>query len=202
MLTFKEAKANFFDREVVTKAVDEGSREALSKLGAFTRTVAQRSIKQARRLKKEEMSPEMQAQYEGAKVSDRPYKSSEPGEPPRSRTKKLKRGILYAFDPASKSVVAGAMKFSPSPAPSVLEYGGSSEVDVILAPKRKQGRKATEAQKAGLAKARAAGKLKRGKEKTKTARVAVKIAARPYMAPALEVVKPKIPDKFKNLIKK
>lgn len=202
MLTFQAAKANFFDREVVTKAVDEGSREELSKLGAYTRTVAQRSIKQARRLKMEEMSPEMQAQYKGTKVSQRPYKSSEPGETPRSRTKKLKRGILYAFDPATKSAVAGAMKFSASPAPSVLEDGGSSEVEIIVAPKRKKRGPATEKQKEGLAKARAAGKLKRGKEKAKRTRKAVQIAARPYMAPALEVVKPKIPDKFKNLIKK
>lgn len=201
MLTFKEAKANFFDRQVVVDAIDKESREVLTKLGAYAKTVAQRSIKQARRLKLEEMSPEMQAQYEGTKVSQRPYKSSEPGEPPRSRTKKLKKGILYAFDPATKSAVAGAMKFSPSPAPQVLEYGGTSEVDVVVAPKRK-GRTATEKQKEGLAKARAAGKLRRSKEKAKRARQAVQIAARPYMAPALEVVKPKVPSKFKNLIRK
>ena len=197
MLTFKEAKANFFDRQVVVDAVDEGSRKVLSQLGAFTKTVAQRSIKQARRLKLEEMSPEMQAQYQGTKVSQRPYKSSEPGEPPRSRTRKLKKGILYAFDPSTKSAVAGAMKFSPSSAPEVLEHGGSSEVEIVVAPKRK-GRTATEKQREGLAKARAAGKLKRGTGKANRIRKAVQIAARPYMAPALEAVQAEDPRQIQE----
>lgn len=109
-----------------------------------------------------------------AKTSIRKRKgSAPPGAPPHSHEGSLRRLILFGYDKPNDSVVVGPVGFKKSEAPSVLEYGGET---VVL--RRVGGR---------------GGKLTSQK---------VTIAPRPYMAPALEKERPKLPLLWRNSIKK
>jgi hypothetical protein len=109
-----------------------------------------------------------------AKTSIRKRKgSAPPGAPPHSHEGSLRRLILFGYDKPNDSVVVGPVGFRKSEAPSVLEYGGDT---VVL--RRVGGR---------------GGKLTSQK---------VKIAPRPYMAPALEKERPNLPLLWRNSIKK
>jgi hypothetical protein len=167
-LTARAAKDNFFDRAVVQNAIGKETARALGRLGSFVRTTARRSIRPARRMKVSELG-EAQRNYlvrnPGAFV---PLKSSEPGQPPRSRTKLLRDHILFSYDSRSKSVVVGPVSLnrtSGEPVPSILEFGGQSTVKTRRGPRR------------------------------------VTIAPRPFMRPALEIAKPRIPKEFKNILR-
>ncbi len=98
MITF-EIKNLFFDRAVVTRAVDKAKRGVLSKAGAFIRTTAKRSIRTRK----------------GA---------APPGKPPHSHKGTLKRLIYFGYDKSSDSVIVGPVGFPRSRAPNVLEFGG------------------------------------------------------------------------------
>ncbi len=109
-----------------------------------------------------------------AKTSIRKRKgSAPPGAPPHSHEGSLRRLILFGYDKPNDSVVVGPVGFKKSDAPSVLEYGGDT---VVL--RRVGGR---------------GGKLTSQK---------VKIAPRPYMAPALEKERPKLPLLWRNSVRK
>ncbi len=109
-----------------------------------------------------------------AKTSIRKRKgSAPPGAPPHSHEGSLRRLILFGYDKPNDSVVVGPVGFKKSEAPSVLEYGGET---VVL--RRVGGR---------------GGKLTSQK---------VKIAPRPYMAPALEKERPKLPLLWRNSVRK
>jgi hypothetical protein len=116
-----------------------------------------------------------------AKTSIRKREGSAPGgagAPPHSHEGSLppqRRLILFGYDKPNDSVVVGPVGFKKSapPAPSVLEYGGDTVVF-----RRLGGR---------------GGKLTSQK---------VKIAPRPYMAPALEKERPNLPLLWRNSIKK
>ncbi|HOF17724.1 MAG TPA: hypothetical protein PK082_02350 [Phycisphaerae bacterium] len=106
-------KRMFFDSAAVVRSVDAATRKVLSKFGAFVRTAARTSI--------------------------RPRKApSAPGEPPHSHTGDLRRRILFAYDPASRSVVVGPTLFhhvqlsaflGPGVSvPELLEHGGKAGV--------------------------------------------------------------------------
>ena len=150
------AKEFFFDRPAVTNAVDRGAKKALSKAGAFVRQRARSSIRKRK-------------------------KTSAPGSPPSSHVGTLKRFLFFAYEPTRKSVVVGPAKTNQvffqgdgrpvtGAVPGVLEHGG--EISVLEV--SKSGRW----QRANLtSKRRLAGLPTR----LRTARV----AARPYMLPAL-----------------
>ena len=103
---------------------------------------------------------------------------SAPGQPPRSHSGRLKRGILFASDPLTRRVVIGPILQPPTfvdgdgqplgndTIPSVLEHGGSIYNTV-----------------------------RRGKRIEKQV---VKIAPRPYMTPALGKVLPRVPSLYKK----
>jgi hypothetical protein len=105
-LKIDKAKKFFFDTPRVMKAVDEGTRKALSKFGAFVRTRAKSSIRTSKKI-------------------------SEPGQPPKSHTGLLKRFIYFAYEPVNRSVVIGPtllnQKTSRTALPA-LEYGGMTTV--------------------------------------------------------------------------
>lgn len=109
-----------------------------------------------------------------AKTSIRKRKgSAPPGAPPHSHEGSLRRLILFGYDKPNDSVVVGPVGFKKSDAPSALEYGG--EVVVL---RRLGGRG--------------------GKHTSQK----VKIAPRPYMAPALEKERPKLPLLWRNSVRK
>ncbi|QOJ16342.1 MAG: hypothetical protein HRU76_01490 [Phycisphaeraceae bacterium] len=108
-----------------------------------------------------------------AKTSIRKRKgSAPPGAPPHSHEGSLRRLILFGYDKPNDSVVVGPVGFKKSDAPSVLEYGGDTVV---------------------LRRVGGGGKLTSQK---------VKIAPRPYMAPALEKERPKLPLLWRNSVRK
>lgn len=103
-LTLAPAKANFFDRQKVRSAMDDATRRVLSRFGAYVRQRARTSIRKRR----------------GA---------SAPGSPPHSHVGLLRRGILFAYDARTRSVVVGPFLLRPgSRAPNLLEYGGFAVV--------------------------------------------------------------------------
>lgn len=127
----------FFDRHVITQAVDKAKREVLSRAGAFIRTTARTSIRKRRG-------------------------TSPPGSPPYSHTGLLRRWVLFGYDRSSDSVVVGPARLNrPGDAPHTLEFGGTTK-----AVRRRRGRR-----------------IERR----------VRIAKRPYMAPALEKEAPRLP---------
>ena len=89
----------FFDDKSVRRALDRGTRKALSKFGAYVRRRAKSSIRKRK-------------------------KTSEPGQPPSSHTGKLRKYIYFGYDRTRRSVVIGALPFSSSRAQEVLEHGG------------------------------------------------------------------------------
>lgn len=95
------------DSKKVYRFMDRKERKLLSRMGAFVRTTARQSIKS------------------GGKKN----KTSEPGEPPRSHTKLIKR-IFFGVDSVSRSVVVGPVvvpgaKSRGAVDLEALEYGGS-----------------------------------------------------------------------------
>jgi hypothetical protein len=104
-MTFQAAKGNFFDREKVKRSVDAGTRRVLSKFGAFVRQRARTSIRSRKG-------------------------TSPPGSPPYSHVGLLRKFILFAYDPARKSVVIGPTLIREgSQAPRLLEHGGMGVIE-------------------------------------------------------------------------
>jgi len=98
-----------------------------------------------------------------------------PGKPPRSHEGSLRRRILFGFDRASDSVVVGPARLNrPGDAPNVLEFGGRTTVK--RRPRRKDGTRVIESKR-------------------------VRIAARPYMGPALTKELPNIPKAWANSVR-
>lgn len=203
-LSFAQAKEFFFDRMKVIDALDKGRAAALARIGGFVRTAARRSMRKARRMRESELSETQLAIFQagGRKRDALPLKSSEPGESPRMRSGALKRGIVFAYDPRTKSVVSGPVKYqSAGEAAANLEYGGVTNVIRIESPlPGRRPPRASHAQLQAFLRKRAAGTLKPDGRLRKR-KVQVKIAARPYMSPALEKARPMFEKQFQNLIK-
>lgn len=103
MSNIASVKRLFFDKKTVLSAVDVGTRKVLSKFGAFVRQRSRSSLKTKKG-------------------------TSAPGAVPYSHTGKLKQGILFAYDPATRSVVIGPTVFGTGTAPRLLEHGGTGSV--------------------------------------------------------------------------
>ena len=99
-------------------------------------------------------------------------KASSPGRPPTSRTGLLKKFIFFGYIPASDSVVVGPIKLNS-------KVGETPRVLEL-------GGKTT---------------VTSGGPKSKRMKRTVKIAARPYMTPAMNKELPKLPDMWKNSIR-
>ena len=99
-------------------------------------------------------------------------KVSSPGKPPTSRTGFLKKFIFFGYVPASDSVVVGPIKLNSK----------VGEIPRVL----ELGGKTT-VMTSGI----------KSKRKKKT----VKIAARPYMTPAMDKELPKLPDMWRDSVR-
>ena len=106
-----EAKKTFFDVKSIMKMMDDKTRKALSKFGAFVRHRARKSIVQTKEI-------------------------SKPGSPPSAHSGQI-RLIFFGYDADRKSVVIGPILFSSAKnvpleatVPHLLEEGGTiSRVD-------------------------------------------------------------------------
>ena len=123
----------FFDRKAVIQATDNATRMVLSKTGALARRRIINSIKPTR------LKNLNQAQRRAYKIAAKankmaglpkpkiPVVHSQPGEPPRSITGKLKQNIGYRYRPDTKSVIFGPELFGYADiATAVLEFGGAT----------------------------------------------------------------------------
>jgi hypothetical protein len=136
-VNFRVAQSMFFDRKVA-KSLDAATRKVLSKFGAFVRTRAKSSLKQAAQMTLGEMTPDERAAYEtrvnlakrrGEKKPRRPERISKPGDPPKLHKKPSPlKGILFIYDPAEKAVLIGppATSETRGKATEALEHGGRS----------------------------------------------------------------------------
>jgi len=151
------SKMNFFDTDFVKAAVDAAKRANLSRQGAFVRTAARSSIRSRK-------------------------KSNQPGKPPSSHEGTLKRFLFFAYEPDRESVVIGPAKTNQvffgndgrpvsGTTPEVLEHGGDIFIREVWKWRRWR---------------RADLRSRRRNADLPTRLRKVDVAARPFMAPALE----------------
>ena len=161
----KGLKASFFDSKNVRKKMDPKKRRFLSKFGAFVRRTAKSSIKP------------------GGKSG----KTSDPGEAPRTQTKKGLRSSIYFYaDRRRENVIIGpiliAGRKGGAEALQTLEEGGSTMVEELI-----------------LKKGKAAGSKFVRESYLRTGRkVRSRIEARPFMLPAFKAEKSTISTIWKK----
>jgi hypothetical protein len=110
----------FFDRKRVKRSIDKERRKRLSKAGAFVRRGARSKIRKpgVRRQRRKKSG------FDGT--------TSRPGAPPRTHVsgKRSIRLILFAWNPASESVIVGPARFANQMGvnvPRILEHGGRTK---------------------------------------------------------------------------
>lgn len=110
-----------------------------------------------------------------ARTSMRKHRdTSRPGRPPYAHQGSLRRMILFGYEPSRETVVVGPVGFRSSDAPNALEFGGRTTV------------------------VRRRRSSRMGQRVIKTR---VRIAARPYMAPALDKERPNLPALWRNSVR-
>lgn len=169
-----DAKAFFFNGDLVKRSVDSETVRVMSKFGAYVRRTAKGLIRTGK-------------------------KPSKPGKPPKSHKGLLKKFLYFAWDPASRSVVVGPARLSGNglgDAPEVLERGG---VVMVRALPPRSGRKATTKQRLAFKRLLKEGRIARSTQPRPMRRVS--IAARPFMEPAYAENRPKLDSLWENSIK-
>lgn len=184
MLTIEQSKSNFFDREKIIRAMEKKTRLALSRGGAIVMREARKSIKEAAIYKRGSRRNGAPGVVTGMRVS-------KPGEPPFSRTGLLKDFILFDADRSISSgwtvVVGPKLINKPTGAPRILEFGGFVN------------------NKAGYVRMKA-GRDEKGRfQPDRFVRLPerrVHVAARPYMAPALQrmLERGRLPEMWQNAV--
>jgi len=101
-----DMKDLFFDRQAVKDYIGKTTARVFRWAGGYIRVTAKNSIK----------------------TEKNPFRRSHKGNPPYSRTGKLKQRILYYYDRADQDVIVGPMLFRSGDIPGVLEYGGPSTI--------------------------------------------------------------------------
>ncbi len=96
-------------------------------------------------------------------------KSSAPGSPPSAHEGSLKKTIFFGYDRERESVVAGPLGFKGSNAPEILEHGGETTI------------------------------MRRDKKTGKLVAKRIKIQPRPFMDPAFEKGRKKLPEFWKQV---
>ena len=116
-----QVKFVFFDKPEVMRRVAEKRRRGMMRTGGLIKTIAERSMKKARRKRWDELTSEERKRYgriiksgprKGQLVRKPkvklPFKSAEKDKPPRYRTQQLKNRIRFGYDQAKDDVVIGA----------------------------------------------------------------------------------------------
>lgn len=125
-----------------------------------------------------------------ARTSIRKRKSyAAPGNPPHSHEGSLRKMILFGYDRSSDSVVVGPVGFRRSVVPNLLEFGGKV---------RNTRRRVVRVGQPGR---NERGQFVLGQRKVIEAGEELNYEPRPYMAPALEREKGRIPKAWKNSIR-
>lgn len=184
-----KAKARL-ERKKLTAAVRRANIRTLPRAGAYIRGIARRSIKRRKRLR------------------------SLPGNPPHTRTGRIKHAIRFDLGPARDSVAIGPAREAAGRLWNLLEFGGrripepppkfTPAVPGVHAPIRrdKHGklvrafiRSADQARRANaLISDDLRAKAERNRKAARTQ------AARPFMRPALLTAAPDLPDFWRNTV--
>jgi hypothetical protein len=123
VLTVKMAKAGFFDREAVIKAVNRASLRVLKEYGRRVRRRAQKSLAYG----KGTSPPGSPPTAHRSRTVTRKSKST--GKTRKRSVSFLREFLYFAYDASSKSVVIGPARLNgtvDANAPHALEYGGTS----------------------------------------------------------------------------
>lgn len=177
-LTF-DVKDMFFDRKKVEDMLERNRRRVLGSAGAMVRKIARSSIKKAawRPTGKKTRGRKPSGTIYVHEYLAKRTAISNPGDPPRyhSSSKEIGvRKILFAYDPARDTVIVGPVGTRGSNL-EALEYGGTITTRIP----------------------RWAKSARRRFGKTHTKR----IAARPFMRPALETFATEYPDMWRDALK-
>lgn len=202
-LTFSEAKNFFFDATDLLSAADRARAESLERGAKTVRLIARRSMRK----------------------SDKP---SKPGRPPSARTDR-KRGMqlrdktLAIYDPSTRTAVVGPAQLSGGRAvvPSLLERGGTipparrvkrrigggGPIELLSGSSTRRGAKAIARDPLGrkavyikLLTNRQVARATYLEDVIYDVRYA-RVAARPYMAPALEKSRKYIVEAFRGSVR-
>ncbi|MCP4594500.1 MAG: hypothetical protein GY842_27530 [bacterium] len=126
-----------------------------------------------------------------AKTSIRKRKgAAPPGRPPHSHTGLLRRFIFFGYDPRKESVVIGPARLNRGTrAPHTLEFGGNVVTKrALLVRVGDTGRDRR-------------GRFKRGKRRLVKKGTKLIYKPRPFMGPALEKERPKLPKLWANSVR-
>ncbi len=120
-LRLEVAKASFFDRAKVDRAIDAGTKRVLSRFGAYVRQRARTSIKNRKGASKPGTPPH--AHIYVTRTSDNP-RSAKKG----AKRWLFKSSIVFSYDAERKAVVIGPTLLNGSQrnptVPELLEKGG------------------------------------------------------------------------------
>jgi hypothetical protein len=106
-MTLKQAKDNFFDRQVVIDAVGKANARVAMRQGGLVKTIMRRSMR-----RKKGPAPA--------------------GSPPHAHKGQIRDFTEFAFDPATKSMVVGPVKLGKGAAPEIQDKGGYVPVKGIF----------------------------------------------------------------------
>lgn len=174
-------KDMFFDRAAVKNALRKTNRRFVEKAGIYVKNTAQRSMRYRK-------------------------KASQPGMPPSAHRKDekhphgplLKIKLFSFYDPYRETAIVGpqALRQSKNPVPAILEFGGTAIVKTRHGPPKRKRRttKATPEQLAAFKRLLASGRIVH--EKVTYTYRPIRVAARPYMLPAMKKELPKFPSLF------
>lgn len=110
--------SQFFKEDLALRYLDRNEGKLLGRAGAYTRKIAQNSIKGKFLTRKKR----------GVDRTDFRRAVSKPGDPPANQTGRYKKSILYGYDKRRRSVVIGpSVKFGGSKVPNLLEFGGAGK---------------------------------------------------------------------------
>lgn len=184
-LKIKKPKIHFFGRQVIRSNWKKLATHPLSRIGNIIKSNARSKIG---RLTKKATTPPRPA-----------------GSPPRMRSPKKEFKLIFSIPQDLSSVIVGMVGFGGStPIPGLQEHGGTVQrtVSVLGGSKHKHTRKTS---------GKYAKRLQTKKFRTVGGRVTatpirkramVKLPPRPFMAPAFERAKPKIPPIWKGSLNK
>lgn len=176
-MTVRETKDLFFDRESVVRAVDRTTHRVLSRSGAIVRTKARDLTSRPRRMQKiGEMTPEERRLYRQRRNKKGQF------------TKSRKRPLVASRPGEPPRLITGLLRqfilFSFDPARHSVVVGPR------LLPSASRGTALPALEYGGTSIVRTHGKSRR-----------VRIAARPFMRPALRIVEPKLVGLWRDAVR-
>lgn len=190
-MDMRALKRQFVRPTAVMTPVERAELRGLKRIGAATRTIARRSMRRGgRRQSISQFDPMLkrlvrEQQQRGIRNSELdivpwPIRSSKPGQPPRTRSRRIRDNVFFIASLPQRSVVIGPQIYDGKDVPGLLEFGGTAEAGTWVT-----------IWENGRPKIR----LAKGRRKR------VKVEPRPFMRPAYETaLDDLVPEIWRNSI--